>query len=60
MAYRDKENAVFVPIYHVKAVRDDISSKTIRYDCVTLYMKYEMKFIYNKNLFFLSQTTNII
>ena len=24
------ENAVFVPVYRVKAVQDDISSKTVR------------------------------
>ena len=30
-------NVVFISIYIVKGVQDDSSSKTITYDCVTLY-----------------------
>ena len=36
-------NAVFIPICHVEAVQDDISSKTMfDYGCITLYYEMEM------------------
>ena len=30
-------NAVFITIYHVKAVQDDITANTFPSDCITLY-----------------------
>ena len=34
-------DAVFIPICHFKAVKDDIFSELFDYDCVTLYKGLE-------------------